>query len=292
MKPYMTRSTLVRSAFACIPSHWMFRVSPVHTALSRSSFQIRTELRVSLCCIHSLVLPVVLTIGALCAVLVDVAAQTKTTDSHTAEQAATLARATAVRDAFVARIHADGFSCPIPVPTILVEDVPSFGQYDEKTNIIRTSDWTLLNPEERAFFFRLSGPEAKEADVHRTFEQGAHGWIFIHELGHWWQACRSVASDRGPYQVEYGADCISLAYWREVDPAIVDTMMPIFKNVLANAPNPVPAGEDVEAYFNKHYQELGPSPAYPWFQSRMNVTAYDEKPAPTFAQALLNPFGN
>jgi hypothetical protein len=47
-------------------------------------------------------------------------------------------------------------------------------------------------------------------------------------------------------------------------------------------------GEDVEAYFNKHYQELGPSPAYPWFQSRMNVAAYDEKPVPTFVQALLS----
>jgi hypothetical protein len=254
--------------------------------------RIRSAILAAVRSFHASLLLALLSAGALGAVSIQLSAQTKSADSPSAEQAATLTKATAARDAFVARIHADGYSCPIPVPTILVEDVPSFGQYDEKTNIIRTSDWTLLNPEERAFFFRLSGPGAKEADVHRTFEQGAHGWIFIHELGHWWQACRSVAADRGPYQVEYGADCISLAYWREVDPAIVDTMMPIFKNVLANALNPVPAGEDVEAYFNKHYQELGPSPAYPWFQSRMNVTAYDEKPAPTFAQALLNPFGN
>ena len=81
------------------------------------------------------------------------------------ERAVTLAKTTAVRDAFVARIHANGLSCPIPVPTILVEDVPSFGQYDDKTNVIRTSDWTLLNPQERAFFFQLAGPGAKE----RTF---------------------------------------------------------------------------------------------------------------------------
>ena len=82
-------------------------------------------------------------------------AQMVSPGTHGQEVAATLAKATAVRDAFVARIHADGFSCPIPVPTILVEDVPSFGQYDDKTNVIRTSDWTLLNPRERAFFFRL-----------------------------------------------------------------------------------------------------------------------------------------
>jgi hypothetical protein len=219
-------------------------------------------------------------------------AQAPASQTQERERAATLAKTTAVRDNFVARIHANGFNCPIPVPTILVEDVPSFGQYDDKTNIIRTSDWTLLNPQERAFFFQLAGPGAKEADVRAKFEQGAHGWIFIHELGHWWQACRNVSFNRDHYQVEFGADRISLAYWREVDPSVVGAMIPIFQNVLANAPNPVPAGEKVEAYFDKHYQELGPSPAYPWFQSRMNVSAYEEKPAPTFAQSLLNVLGN
>ena len=222
------------------------------------------------------------------AISIQTFAQTVSPGTPGAEVAATLAKATAVRDAFVARIHANGFSCPIPVPTILVEDVPSFGQYDDKTNVIRTSDWTLLNPQERAFFLRLAGPGAKDTDVHTIFDKATHGWIFIHELGHWWQACGSVNSNSGPYRVEYGADRISLAYWREVDPSVVDTMMPIFRSVLDHSPNPVPAGENVEAYFNKHYEELGPSPAYPWFQSRMNVAAYEEKPAPTFAQALLS----
>ena len=222
---------------------------------------------------------------------IQISAQSASSGAHDAEVTVTLAKATAVRDAFVVRIHADGFSCPIPVPTILVEDVPSFGQYDDKTNIIRTSDWTLLNPQERAFFFQLAGPGAKEMDVRTTFDKAAHGWIFIHELGHWWQACRNANSNSGPYQVEYGADRISLAYWREADPSVVVTMMPIFRSVLDHSPNPVPAGEDVEAYFNKHYQDLGPSPAYPWFQSRMNVAAYEEKPAPTLAQSLLDVLG-
>lgn len=220
---------------------------------------------------------------------IPISAQTKSSGPNDAEVAATLAKATAMRDAFVARIHANGFSCPISVPAILVEDVPSFGQYDDKANAVRTSDWTLLNPQERALFFQLAGPGAKEADVRAIFDKAAHGWIFIHELGHWWQACRSVTSNNSdPYQLENGADSISLAYWREVDLSVVDTMMPICQSVLAHSSNPVPAGEDVEAYFNKHYEELGPSPAYPWFQSRMNVTAYEEKPAPTFAQTLLS----
>lgn len=252
--------------------------------------RIRPALLAAVHSLHISLFALLLSVGAIGAASTQSSAQARSTDPDNAEQAATLARAASVRDAFVARLRADGFSCPIPVPTILVEDVPSFGQYDEKTNNVRTSDWTLLNQDERAFFFRLAGPGARETDVHRMFEQAAHGWILIHEFGHWWQACRSVTSNSGPYQVEYGADRISLAYWREVDPAIVDTMMPVFKNVLAGAPNPVPVGENIETYFNKHYDQLGPSPAYPWFQSRMNVAAYDEKPAPTFAHTLLTPF--
>lgn len=65
-------------------------------------------------------------------------------------------------------------------------------------------------------------------------------------------------------------------------------MQPLTSGKGDHSPNPVPAGEDVEAYFNKHYQQLGPSPAYSWFQSRMNVAAYDEKPIPTLIQALFS----
>ena len=63
-------------------------------------------------------------------------------------------------------------------------------------------------------------------------------------------------------------------------------MRGVFEQVLSHAPNPVPAGQDVETYFDANYETLGPSPAYPWFQSRMCVTVMDEKPMPTFAQAL------
>jgi hypothetical protein len=65
-------------------------------------------------------------------------------------------------------------------------------------------------------------------------------------------------------------------------------MRPIFQGVLDHMPSPVPAGQAVEQYFNDNYQTLGPSPAYPWFMSRMNISAYEEKPAPDFAAALAS----
>ena len=213
-------------------------------------------------------------------------AQTAASKPEDVEVAAVLSRVTAVQAAFVERVHAAGFTCPIAVPKILVEDIPSFGNYDEKTNIVHTSAWVLLKPEEKTLFLQLAGPGGNEASAREIFEAAAHGWIFVHEMGHWWQACTKTSAKLLPYPMEYGADRISLAYWREADPKVVATMMPIFQGVIDHGPNPVPAGEDVEAYFNKHYEELGPSPAYPWFQSRMNIAAYEEKPAPTFAQVL------
>lgn len=198
--------------------------------------------------------------------------------------AATRAEVIAVRDAFVARVKADGFSCPIAPPRIVVEDIPSWGNYREETNTLSTSEWTLLQPREKAFFLQLAGPNATEADAKDLFDRASHRWIFVHEMGHWWQACRHESAK--PYATEYEADRIAMAYWREADAAVVPRMMPIFHVVLDHSPNPVPGGQDVEAYFNANYQTLGPSPAYPWFQSRMVVTAFEETPPPTFAMTL------
>ncbi len=200
--------------------------------------------------------------------------------------AATRAEATHTRDAFVARVHTAGFTCPNPAPTIVVEDVPSFGQYDEETNILRTSDWSVLNPEEHAAFLRLAGPSATQTDAHTLFDLAAHRWILIHELGHWWQHCNGKMDDKNPYKMEFDADRVSLAYWRQVDPTVVTRMMPIFQQVVTMMPDPTPPGQEMIPYFNAHYQQLGPTPAYRWYQSRMNVAADDQRPIPTFPQIL------
>jgi len=204
--------------------------------------------------------------------------------SETEAVAATRTKAVAERDAFVAKVKTAGFSCDIAPPKIVVTDIPSWGNYNTETNTLSTSEWTLLQPREKAFFKMLAGPNATDADVQELFDRASHRWIFVHEMGHWWQACRH--QDAKPYATEYGADRIAMAYWREADPTVVPRMMPIFHMVLDHAPSPVPEGQEVEAYFNANYQTLGPSPAYPWFQSRMVVTAFEETPAPTFAMTL------
>ncbi len=203
-----------------------------------------------------------------------------------ASKAATLVKMTGVRDRVIQKIHAAGFTCPFAAPTIVVEDVPSFGQYDDDTNTLRTSDWMLINAHERAFLFQLAGPGADDAAAQALFEKAAHQWIFVHELGHWWQACRGYIATHSHYEVEAGANRTSLAYWREVDPSVVTLMMQLFDGILEHQPSPVPAGQKVEDYFNANYEQLGPTPLYPWFQARMSVSVAEEKPKPTFVGVL------
>ncbi len=53
---------------------------------------------------------------------------------------------------------------------------------------LKTSAWELLSDEEKSGFFRMPGPGATEEAARADFEIGAHHWVFVHELGHWWQA--------------------------------------------------------------------------------------------------------
>jgi hypothetical protein len=193
---------------------------------------------------------------------------------------------TTLRDTFVKATVEAGFACPIAPPKILVEDAPSFGSYDPKTNTLKTSGWNRMTDAERNLFFHLLGPGTTEEAARAEFETGVHHWVFVHELGHWWQACRGVVDGKEHYRREFEADRIAAAYWQEHDPEVVVHQRAVFETLLKRTPNPVPEGQRVEAYFDANYDKLGPTPVYIWFQARMCVTAFEEKPAPTFAQAL------
>ena len=198
----------------------------------------------------------------------------------------TRVQVTAARDTFVKAAVVAGLKCEIAPPKIVVVDVPSFGNYRKGSNELLTPAWSQMSEASKQFFVRLADPGATEDAGRKEFETSAHYWIFVHEMGHWVEACKHASFERNPYGLELGANRLAGAYWREKDPELLVHMRTIFGGVLQHAPNPVPEGQDVEPYFNANYAKLGPSPAYPWFQSRMCVTALDEKPAPTFAQTI------
>jgi hypothetical protein len=126
---------------------------------------------------------------------------------------------------------------------------------------------------EKSMFFRLLGPGTNEKAARTEFEAGVHHWVFVHELGHWWQACKDVVDHGHHYAIEYGADVIATAFWRSHDPAIISHQRRVFEKLLNHTPNPVPHGHRAEAYFDENFEALGPTPAYIWFQARMCLAA-------------------
>ena len=197
---------------------------------------------------------------------------------------ATKAQLTSLRDQFVKAAAEAGFVCPIAPPALSLVDVPSFGTYIPQSNTLETPAWEQLTDDERGRFYRLLGPGTSEEAARGEFETGVHHWVFVHEMGHWWQACRGLALKH--YAMELGANRIAAAFWRERDPQVIGHQRAVFEGLLKRMQSPVAEAQDAETYFDANYETLGPTPGYIWFQARMCITAFDEKPAPTFAQAL------
>ena len=81
------------------------------------------------------------------------------------------------------------------------------------------------------------GPDATEAIAKKEFEDGVHHWVIVHELGHWFQACRGITEKTAkPYAIEFGADRIAAAYWKEHDPSVIAHQRPVFTAILHDFP--------------------------------------------------------
>jgi hypothetical protein len=193
---------------------------------------------------------------------------------------------TTLRDAFAAKLSAAGVACPIPPPKLILQNVKSWGNYDSQANTLTTPLWQQLSPQEQSSFYRIAGPNPTREDERREFESGIHHWVFIHELSHWAQICLHQYEDRMPYDLEYGANRIALAYWREADNKLLNHILEHFEDIQKFETTPLPQGQDVEEYFNTNYDKLAPTPAYAWFQSQMITDLAEKRPKPTFKESL------
>jgi hypothetical protein len=207
-------------------------------------------------------------------------------DANTAAVATTRGELTALLNAFVKETSESGLSCAIQPPKLLIQDVSSFGTYDPDTNTLTSPAWEQMTAEEQSRFYRVAGPDATEPEARAEFELGVHHWVLVHELGHWWEACRGVVDHGDHYTFELDANRIDAAYWNEHDPAVNVHQQKVFSTILQRRPNPVPSGQTESVYFNENYGVLGPTPAYIWFQAQMCVKAFSEAPLPQFSVAL------
>jgi hypothetical protein len=195
-------------------------------------------------------------------------------------------QAIALRDAFVSAVAAAGGTCTIPPPAIRVEHVSSYGSYDEGTNTLTTSAWELLTDDERSRFTRLAGSSATPEMARGEFEIGVHRWVFVREMVGWWQTCHPRRNEQ-PYSFEFGTNRLAAAYWREHDSSVIQHERGVFESILTHVPSPLTDGQDMKAYYDAHYPDkFAGAMDYLWFQAHMCLDAFDEKPAPTFAQLL------
>ena len=209
------------------------------------------------------------------------------TDAESKGVAERRAQATVLRDSFVNATVAAGMSCPIAPPKILVENVPSYGSYDPLTNTLKTGAWEQLTDEQKGRFFRMVEPGTTQEAARAEFEIGANKWVFMRELVGWWQACCKVPETGSSYAYEAGVNRIAAAYWRGHDASIIAHMRGVFESLQSHVLSPVPAEQSVEGYYDAHYPDKFKTvPEYLWFQARMCIAVFDEKPSPTFALAL------
>jgi hypothetical protein len=208
--------------------------------------------------------------------------------ANTSSDEVLMAQLVALRDSFVNQIKAEGFQPSLPPPTIVLDNPPSYGNYEDDKNLLHIAAWSSLTPEDQARFARVAVMMSSGLSAEQTFDEGVHHWVFVHELGHWWQACRHK-TDASHYSVEYGANRIAAAYWRLKDPAFMERTTRRMSTVYAAMPNPVPEGQSAEKYFNDNYEKLGPTPAYRWYQYSMVLKVQEEKPLPSLLQALQQP---
>ena len=208
--------------------------------------------------------------------------------ANSSSNEAEMAKLVALQNDFIETIKADGFQVGLAAPTIILDNPPSYGNYEDEKNVLHIAVWTALLPEQQARFTRLAGLLGGGKTGEEAFEDGVHHWVFIHELSHWWQACQHKTSENH-FSVEYGANRIAAAYWRLKAPAFMERTEKKMSTVMATMPQPVPTGQSPEKYFNDNYEKLGPTPAYIWFQYSMVLKVQGEQPLPSLQQTLRQP---
>lgn len=215
------------------------------------------------------------------------AAASPTPPAADSSDAAVLARLAQLRAAFLHRIDEEGYRL-CPAPQIELSDPPAFGRYLADRNVVLIGAWSHLSVQERGAFEEMAQAIGGEASAQSVFENGTHRWVFVHELGHWWQACRHLTRPES-YAAENGANRIALAFWRERAPRFAASIVQGFAALLSSTPSPVPDAQSAQAYLDANVRTIAQGDAYTWFQGKMIVELAAETPPPSFHRALSQP---
>jgi hypothetical protein len=200
--------------------------------------------------------------------------------------AALIGQLSALRDAFVRRIDEEGYRL-CPRPRIELGATRAGGRYLPERNLILITAWSQLSAQQQQGFAGVPGPGAPAA-ARAAYESGTYRWVFVQQLGHWWQDCRHMAAPQS-YAALNGANRMALAFWRERDPRFAAAIVRGSVELVNAVADPLPPGQDAQAWFEAHPGEQLASPAHEWLQARMIATLAQEAPQPSFHKSLSQP---
>ncbi len=199
-----------------------------------------------------------------------------------------------------ANSHIDNIELQTKAPEIRIDAGVTLSYYDNGTgNVVHEAHWEKLPSPIQATFNQWAAYTGDESSGRQLFQDMFYRFFFVHELGHWLQgevldqrhdamAQRAKKnSATAMWQYETVANRVSVAWWREHDPAYLAKLVKDFRRIQRELPNPIPPGEDARAFFTREYDKLTEDPnAYGWFQLQMVISVYDELPTISFQQAI------
>lgn len=174
-------------------------------------------------------------------------------------------------------------------PSAILNTTPYLIYWDDSLQTANLPIWSQVIEPQKEFFYSLNGG-SKEDGV-KMFGLFFNGFYLPHELAHcveWNLFKKGHRKNDGLYRSEYFANTMAIIYWRlkgrQNDLAACYAFA---RKVLAQLPNPVPKGVNVEEYFNTNYQALSSDPyKYGFFQFNQFVEIYEKKELPSFSEAL------
>ena len=211
-----------------------------------------------------------------------------------------LAQEKAIAAQVEGRAHIRGFELKTKTPEIRIDAGPTLSYYGTvKDNVVHEEYWEKVPAPEQSSFNQWATYTTDEPTGRALFEDMFYRFFFVHELGHWMQiqvldqrndpmAGRARKnSDAARWQLETGANRISVAWWREHEPAYLGKLVNDFRAIEARLHNPIPPGEAPKHFFTREYDRISTDPdVYGWFQLQMVILVYDEQPALSFQQAI------
>ena len=199
--------------------------------------------------------------------------------AHAASTDPTTARATVIRDRFVAAIRRCG-TTPAFVPSIKIDTDPTLVSYLFADRSVHLSRWADLLPPLKEFIAAWAKRGTMGLDPEQMFREIFNDFLVAHELGHYLEHMSGRIRRMDPTDAETDANRIALAFWSldRTDRAVLPRRYENFTRFLSELPNPVPAGQEPRAYLAKNYSRISQDgAAYGWYQGRFLRDAWAKR---------------